>query len=85
MEVLYIMYVDIERNVRGYQVVTLCNGIRKVYCTDSIGVAIQIVVELGKKYDIYLDASGYGSGTAEMLNILKIPHRIVKHETVIAR
>ena len=85
MEVLYIMYVEIERNVRGYQVVTLCNGIRKVYCTDSIGVAIQIVVELGKKYDIYLDASGYGSGTAEMLNILKIPHRIVKHETVIAR
>ena len=85
MEVLYIMYVEIERNVRGYQVVTLCNGIRKVYCTDSFGVAIQIVVELGKKYDIYLDASGYGSGTAEMLNILKIPHRIVKHETVIAR
>lgn len=49
MEVLYIMYVEIERNVRGYQVVTLCNGIRKVYCTDSFGVAIQIVVELGKK------------------------------------
>ena len=53
MEVLYIMYVEIERNVRGYQVVTLCNGIRKVYCADSFGVAIQIVVELGKKYDIY--------------------------------
>ena len=85
MEVLYIMYVEIERNVRGYQVVTLCNGIRKVYCTDSFGVAIQIVVELGKKYDIYLDASEYESGAAEMLNILKIPHRIVKHETVIAR
>ncbi len=82
MEVLYIMYVDIERNVRGYQVVTLCNGIRKVYCTDSISVAIQIVVELGKKYDIYLDASGYGSGAARMLKILEIPHRIVKHEMV---
>lgn len=82
MEVLYIMYVEIERNVIGYQVVTLCNGIRKVYCTDSIGVAIQIVVELSKKYDIYLDASGYGSVAARMLKILEIPHRIVKHETV---
>lgn len=29
MEVLYIMYVEIERNVRGYQVVTLCNGLGK--------------------------------------------------------
>lgn len=67
MEVLYIMYVDIERNVRGYQVVTLCNGTRKVF---------------GKKYDIYLDASGYGSGAARMLKILEIPHRIVKHEMV---
>ena len=85
MEVLYIMYVEIERNVRGYQVITLCNGIRKVYCTDSIGVAIQIVVELGKKYDIYLDTSGFGSGAAEMLKILKVPHRVVKHETVLAR
>ena len=85
MEVLYIMYVEIERNVRGYQVVTLCNGIRKVYCTVSFGVAIQIVVELGKKYDIYLDASGFGSGVTDMLKILKIPHRVVKHETAIAR
>jgi hypothetical protein len=85
MEVLYVMYVEIERNVKDYQVVTLCSGIRRVYFTDSISAAIQIVIELGKKYDIYLDASGYGSGAAEMLNILKIPHRIVKHETVIAR
>ena len=85
MEVLYIMYVEIERNVRGYQVVTFCNGIRKVYCTDSFGVAIHIVVELGKKYDIYLDASGFGSGVTDMLKILKIPHRVVKHETAIAR
>lgn len=85
MEVLYIMYVEIERNVKGYQVVTLCNGIRRVYSTDDICAMIQIVVELGKKYDIYLDASGYGSGAARMLKILEIPHRIVKHETVIAR
>ena len=52
MEVLYIMYVEIERNVRGYQVVTLCNPIRKLYCTDSLGLAINILVELGKKYHI---------------------------------
>ena len=62
MEVLYIMYVEIERNVRGYQVVTLCNGIRKVYCADR-----------------------FGSGVTDMLKILKIPHRVVKHETAIAR
>ena len=72
MEVLYVMYVEIERNVRGYQVVTLCNGIRKVYCTDSFGVAIQIVVELGKKYDIYLSKIVYRKN-----GVLSIIQRVI--------
>lgn len=60
-------------------------GLGKYIVQIVLGVAIQIVVELGKKYDIYLDASGFGSGVTDMLKILKIPHRVVKHETAIAR
>lgn len=54
MEVLYIMYVEIERNVRGYQVVTLCNGIRKVYCTDSIGYGINRIEEVIIYMDMFI-------------------------------
>ena len=85
MDILYVMYVEIERGIRGYQVVTLCNGVRRVYSTDSVDGAIRIVTELGRKHDVYLDTSGFGSYVAEMLNMFKVPHRVVKHETVIVR
>lgn len=85
MDILYVMYVEIERDIRGYQVVTLCDGVRRVYSTDSVDGAIQIVKELGRRYDVYLDTSGFGSCVAQMLNMFKVPHRVIKHETVIVR
>lgn len=81
MDILYIMYVEVEMSVTGQMhVITLCDGKRKVYKAKNFNAAVGVIVSLAQSYDVYLDTNGLGAGVASVMSRFNIPFRELKHE-----
>lgn len=81
MDILYIMYVEVEMSMTGQMhVITLCDGKRKVYKAKNFNAAVGVIVSLAQSYDVYLDTNGLGAGVASVMSRFNIPFRELKHE-----
>ena len=79
MDILYIMYVEVEMSMTGH-VITLCDGKRKVYKAKNFNATVGVIVSLAQSYDVYLDTNGLGAGVASVMSRFNIPFRELKHE-----
>ena len=81
MDILYIMYIEVEMSVTGQiHIITLCDGKRKVYKAKNFNAAVGVIVSLAQSYDVYLDTNGLGAGAASAMSRFNIPFRKLKHE-----
>lgn len=84
MDILYIMYIEVEMSVTGQvHVITLCDGKRKVYKVKNFNAAVSVIVNLAQSYDVYLDTNGFGAGAASAMSRFNIPFREIKHEVLV--